>query len=344
MKRFISLFIQDLLVSYRSGQVLIIALLLMVMSALILFLPREIKVHNELILDTSPGTPLAAHLRGMGVGDGVVYTDEAVFRADLERQPGKVGVVFSGGPDAPVFEIITNSAISEANLRLLEVSLDHAILELRGVAQDAFLVEYLRPINPLPAFNVRFVPVILVFEVVLLGFLIAAVMMFQEKQESTLRAYRVSPAGAWTYILSKNALFLALSLAYGLPILLLAFGAEFNLPLTFLLLALSSLLMTTLSMAIAVFFNNLSEWFFAGVAILVLNSLPMISYGLPAFAPAWLTWLPSYSAVFATRDVLFNAATFGDILPTVIYLAALTVLTFAAAYTAIRYKLLKEGR
>ncbi len=344
MKRLASLFAQDLLISWRSGVVLIIVILLMVMSALILFLPREIRVHNELILDTSPDAALATHLRSLGLGDGVVYTDEAAFRADLARQPNKVGVVFSGGLDAPAFEIITNSAIPAANLGLLEASLERAILELRGAASDQFPVEYLRPVSPPPDFNIRFVPVILVFEVVLLGFLFAAVMMFQEKQEGTLRAYRVSPAGTWTYILSKNALFMVLSFAYGLPILLLAFGLDFNLPLMFLLIALSSLLMTTFSLAIAVFFNNLSEWFFAGVAILVLNALPMISFGLPAFAPAWLTWIPSYPVVFATRDVLFNAATFSDILPTVLYLSALTALAFAVAYAAIRFKLLKEGR
>jgi hypothetical protein len=344
MKRLASLFLQDLLISWRSGIVLIIVLLLTVMSALILFLPREITVHNELILDTSPGAPLAAYLRELGVGDGVVYTDEAAFRVDLERQPNKVGVVFSGGLDAPAFEIITNSAIPEANLRLLEASLDRAMLELRGTAQDTLPVGYLRLVSPSPAFNVRFVPVIIIFEVALLGFLIAAVMMFQEKQEGTLRAYRVSPAGAWEYILSKNALFVVLSFAYGSPLLFLAFGLDFDLPLLLLLIALSSLLMTTLSLAIAVFFNNLSEWFFAGVAILVLNSLPMISFGLPAFAPAWLTWIPSYPSVFAIRDVLFNGATFGDILPTTLYLTTLTVLAFAAAYVAIRFKLLKEGR
>jgi ABC-2 type transport system permease protein/fluoroquinolone transport system permease protein len=344
MKRFVSLFTQDLLISYRSGIVLIVGLLLLVMSALILFLPREIKVHNELILDASPGTPLAAYLRSMGVDEGVVYTDEAAFRADLERQPNKVGVVFSGGLDVPAFEIITNSAIPEANLGLLEASLDRAMLELRGTVQDSIPVEYLRPVSAPPAFNVRFVPVAIVFEVVLLGFMIVAVMMFQEKQEGTLRAYRVSPAGAWEYIFSKNALFVVLSFAYGLPLLFLAFGLGFNLPLMLVLIALSSLFMTTLSLAIAVFFNNLSEWFFAGVAILVLNSLPMISYGLPAFAPTWLTWIPSYPSVFAIRAVLFNGATFGDTLPTILYLTALTALALAAAYVAIRYKLLKEGR
>jgi hypothetical protein len=344
MKRIASLFMQDLLISYRSGHMLIIGLLLLVMSAMILFLPKEVKVHNEMILDASEGASFAAHLAGLGLGDGVLYTNEAAFRADLERQPNKVGVVFSGSLEAPAFEIITNSAVPTANLGLLEASLDRALLELRGTARDSLAVEYLRPVTSPPAFNVRFVPVVIVFEVVLLGFMVAAVMMFQEKQEATLRAYRVSPSGALNYILSKNALFLVISIAYGLPVLLVAFGLNINLPLMLLLIALSSLFMTTLSLAIAVFYRNLSEWFFVGVAILLINSLPIISYGLPSFAPAWLTWVPSYPTVFATRDVLFNGAGLADILPTVLYLAALTALAFLAAYAAIRYKLLKESR
>lgn len=344
MKRFASMFVQDLLISFRSGQVLVIALLLLIMAALILFLPKEVTAHAEMFLDTTPGTPLAGYLREMGLGEGVVYTDPSAFRADLARQPNKVGVVFSGSLDAPAFAIITNSAVTEANLGLLEASLDRAVLELRGEAQDRMPVTYLRPVTAPPAFNVRFVPVIIVFEVVLLGFLIAAVMMFQEKQEATLRAYWVSPAGALNYLLSKNALFLVLSLAYGLPVLLLAFGTRFNLPLMLLLIALSSLFMTTLSIAIAVFYRSLSEWFFAGVAVLIVNSLPMISYTLPSFAPAWLTWIPSFPTVFAARDVLFNGAGLAEILPTVLYLAALCAAAFLAAYAAIRFKLLKEGR
>ncbi len=344
MKRFASLFLQDLLISYRSGHVLIIGLLLLVMGAAVVFLPKEIKVHNELILDTAPGTPLANHLRSMGLDEGIVYTYEAAFRTDLERQPNKVGVIFSGGLDAPAFEIITNSAVPPANLGLLEASLDRAVLELRGTAQNSMPVEYLRPVTPPPAFNVRFLPVIIVFEVVLLGFLIAAVMMFQEKQEATIRAYRVSPSGALHYILSKNALFLVLSLAYGLPVLLLAFGLRFNLLLMLVLIGLSSLFMTTLSLTIAVFYRNLSEWFFVGVGILIINSLPIISFALPSFAPTWLTWIPSYPTVFATRDVLFHGAGLAEILPTVLYLAALSALALLAAYAAIRYRLLKEGR
>jgi hypothetical protein len=344
MKRFGSLFVQDLLIAYRSGQVLITGLLLAVMLALVLFLPRELKMHNELLLDASPGTPLAAYLDERNVPAGVVFTDESAFRAALEKQPNKVGVIFRGSVDEPAFEIITHNVIAEENIGLLRASLDQAVLELRGQAESTLGVRLLRQPSPAPAFNLNIIPVVLVFEVVLLGFFIAAVMTFQEKQEGVLRAYRVTPAGALAYLLSKNALFLLFSMAYGLPVLLLGFGLRANYPLLILLVALSSSLMTMFSMAVAVFFRNMSEWFFVGVAILVLNSLPMMAYALPSLAPNWMTWIPSYPAVFATRNVLFHGAGLAEIAPNLLYLAALNLLAFGAAYLAVQHKLLKEGR
>jgi ABC-2 type transport system permease protein/fluoroquinolone transport system permease protein len=347
MKRFVSMFQQDLLVAYRSGHVLITGLLLVIMLALIVFLPRELVVHNELVLDASAEGRLAAFLTQSGLGPDVVFSDENAFRSALARQPGKVGVIFTGSVDVPHFEIIITSAVPAQNLALLQASLERGVLEMRGTASSSLPVIYLRPQSGSLPLNLRLLPVVLVFEVVLLGFLIAAVMMFQEKQEATLRAYRVTPAGTLHYIAAKNALFITLSLAYGLPMLLLStwmFGLQLNYGLVLLLLVLSSSLMTMFSLAIAVFYRNLSEWFFVGVAVLMVNSLPIIAYGLPSFAPAWLTWIPSYPTVFATRDVLFYGAGLAEIQPTVLYLLALNLLAFGAAFVAIRYKLLKEGR
>jgi ABC-type multidrug transport system permease subunit len=344
MKRFISLFSQDLLLAYRSGHVFITILLLAVMLALVIFLPRELKVHNELLLDMAPGQPLAAYLKTQGLGEGVVYIDEAAFRADLDRQPNKIGVIFSGGVDAPHFEIITQNVIAEQNIGLLKASLDQAVLELRGSGGTYLPVKLLRQSAPPPPFNLNLVPIILVFEVVLLGFFIASVMIFQEKQEGTLRAYRVSPSGSLNYILSKSALFLVLSLLYGLPVLLVAFGTGINYPLVLLLLLLSSLLMTLFSIAVAVFFRNLSEWFFVGVAILLVNSIPMLAYAFPTFAPQWITWIPSYPAVFATRNVIFHGSGLAEISPTLWFLITVNLAALAAAYTAVRFKLLREGR
>jgi hypothetical protein len=344
MKRFSSLFLQDLLLAYRSGHVFITVAILAIMLILVMFLPPEFKVHNELVYDSSPGAPLAARLIEIGFPESGIFMEEAGFRAALEKQPGKIGVIFSGSVDAPHFELIAQNHISEKNIGLLRVSLDTLILQMQSAEAQAVEVELLRQLSPPPPLNLNIIPLVLVFEVVLLGFFIVAVMMFQEKQEGTLRAYRVSPSGALNYVSSKTALFLALSLGYGLPILLAGFGLNANYPVLISLLLLSSSLMTMFSLSVAVFFRNLSEWFFVGVAVLLVNGLPMLSYALPGLAPGWLSWIPSYPAVFATRNVLFHGAGFVETTPTLIYLLTLNGLAFGAAYLAVRMKLLKEGR
>jgi hypothetical protein len=215
---------------------------------------------------------------------------------------------------------------------------------MRGNQIQAIPVSLLREAAPPPPFNLNVIPIILVFEVVLLGFFISSIMMFQEKQEGTLLAYRVTPSGPLNYIFSKSALFLVLSLLYGVPILLVGFGFNANYPLLLLLIILSSLLMTLFSLAVAVFFRNLSEWFFIGVAILIINSIPMISYAYPSFGPSWITWIPSYPALFAVRNVLFHSAGFSDVSPDLLYLVVINGLAFIAAFLAVRYKLLREGR
>ena len=344
MKRFISMFTQDLILAYRSGLILVTGILLVVMLALVLFLPNQLKVHNEIILDISSGTILANYLAEQGVGEGVVYLDEQSFSIALRKQPNKVGVIFSGDLEYPAFEIITNSLVATENINLLKASLDRAILEMRGESKSSLPVVYLRNVSTPPAFNLKVVPIALVFEVVLLGFFFAAVMMFQEKQEATLKAYRVTPAGAWNYILSKNLLFIVLSVVYGLPLLLVGFGLSVNYGMLFLVIILTASMMTLLSLIIAVFFRNLSEWFFVGVAILVINSLPSISYAMPSFSPTWMTWIPSYPAVFAVRDVLFNQANWSHIQPAILLLVVLNLIGLMVAYLVVQNRLLKVGQ
>lgn len=344
MKRFFSMFMQDLILAYRSGLILVTGVLLVLMIALVLFLPRELKVHNEMILDQSKGTIPANYLNAQGVKEGVVYIDEQEFSEALQKQPNKIGVILSGDLENPAFEIITNSLIAAENINLLKASLERAILDLRGQSETSLPVVFLRNVSAPPAFNLKVVPIALVFEVVLLGFFFAAVMIFQEKQEATLKAYRVTPAGAWNYILSKNLLFIVLSLAYGIPLLLVGFGTSVNYGLLFLLLILTASMMTLLSLIIAVFFRNLSEWFFVGVAVLVINSLPSISYAMPSFSPRWMTWIPSYPAVFAVRDVLFNQANWAQIQPVIFLLVGLNLVSLVVAYLVVQSKLLKVGR
>jgi hypothetical protein len=344
MKRILNLFTQDLYLAYRNGHVLITVILLVAALLLIAFLPRSLKIHNELVLDTSPELVLNTYLRQQGLTGDIVFTDRAAFDAALEKNPNKLGIVFSGGLEQPRFEFIIRGVVAEQNLRLLQASLDAAIADLQGQAGMPVQVQYLREQTGEIPFNLMPLPVLLIFETVLLGFFIVAVMVFQEKSEGTLRAYRVTPSGTLAYILSKNLLFLVLSLAYGLIPVLFAFGLGINYLPLLLLLGLSSSLMTMFSLGVAAYYRNLTEWFFVGVALLLVNSLPIISYGMPTFAPGWLTWLPSYRGVFAVRDVLFSHAGLAQISPTLLYLFVLNLAALAFCYYAVRSQLMKGGR
>jgi hypothetical protein len=344
MRRIGSLILQDLILAYRSGIVLITGVVLAIMIALVLFLPEEINIQNEIYLDAAPGQNLAAYLSQVGVYPGIIYTDETEFRSDLEKQPTRIGIVFSGSLEDPHFEIITQTSTSPENIGLLTASLDLIALQMRSQEGMSLPVNLLRQPAPAPPFNLNMIPMMLVFEVVLLGFFFAPIMMFQEKQEGVLMAYRVTPSGALNYILSKSVLFLILGMLYGLPILLVGFGFQANYPLLLLLILLSTLLMTLFGITSAVFFRNLSEWFFIGVAILILNSIPMLSYGLPNFAPPWITWIPSYPTVFSIRNILFHGTGLGETASSLVYLLILTAVAFIAASTGVRYKLMREGR
>jgi ABC-2 type transport system permease protein/fluoroquinolone transport system permease protein len=344
MKRFLSLFVQDLVVTYRSGHVLITAIILAIVLALVAFLPRSVATHQELICDATPEQALIDYLLEQGYPRDLLFDSREDLAAALAKQPDKIGLVLAGDLAAPRVEIIVQATQAEENIRLLQASLDSVLAELRGDPPAGLpAVELLRaPASPVPL-NLNLIPIFLVFEVVFLGFFIVAVMVFQEKQEGTVRAYRVTPARTLAYVLSKTVLFAVLGLAYGGIVLVAAFGGSINYPPILAILVLSSSLITMLSLAVSVFFRDLSEWFFVGVGILLVSSLPMISYALPSFAPAWMTWLPTYPAVFAVRNVLFHGAGLANVAPALSYLLLLNLAAFGACLWAVERRLMKEG-
>ena len=179
-------------------------------------------------------------------------------------------------------------------------------------------------------------------EVLVLGFLFVAVFIFQEKSEGSIRAYRVSPGGTATYILAKTLVFMALGVVYGLGLVTAAMGFSVNYGALLLLIVLGVNLYTFLGISVAVFFRNISEWFFTGVLLLAINMAPLASLMFPMFSPRWLTWLPSYPVVFGLSEALFPSGR--SILPLAGLLAVENVLAYTLCYVLTRQKLMKEGR
>jgi ABC-2 type transport system permease protein/fluoroquinolone transport system permease protein len=201
----------------------------------------------------------------------------------------------------------------------------------------------LRPTAGKVPFNRGIVPLVITFDVVLLGFMFVAVMVFQEKQEGSIRAFRITPGRPLEYIISKASVNILLGLLYTFLLILVVTGIPDRLFLLVVVVILCSLLMTLTGLLLSVFFNNLSEFLFVAVFISALFTLPMISYFQPSFAPSYLQAIPAYPVLFGLREILFPTGNEALIASVIRTLTAETVIVAIAAYGAVQRKLMKEG-
>lgn len=342
MRRFARLLGQDLTLAWRNGHVAVVIAIALLMVALVIFLPEEISTGpSEYVLDTISGAPVRDALVELGAQADGLPAGRVEFDALMSEHTNATGVVIAGTLERPQIEIIQRTAMPEESINLLRATIDLVIRSVRSGSAPEIPVDRIRPQAESIPLNLSGVPVFLAFEVGILGFLLVAVFVFAEKQEGTIRAYRVTPGGLWPYIASKTAVFTLLAVAYGVVVVLVAVGFAANWFAILGLVVWASALMTVFGLGFAVWFDNLSHWFFPGLALLVLNMLPFFSYIYPVFNPGWVQVIPSYGLVFALREALFPTGESELITQTLVtglvWLAGAVV--FAAA--SVRTRLLK---
>lgn len=186
-------------------------------------------------------------------------------------------------------------------------------------------------------------PTMMAFEVAILGFLFIAVTMFQEKEEGTIRSYRVSPGTTFAYAFSKIAVWVVLSVLYGIICSLATVNLGINyLHLIGLVFAIS-LVLTSIGLIVAVFFNSMSDWFFPGVALLVVNMVPIMAVRTEGFDYSWLKIIPGYHAILGFTKLFENGvidnfwSVFGGLM-------IAGIVCFLLSTLVVQRKLMKEGR
>ena len=215
---------------------------------------------------------------------------EAVLRGDT------IGLVF--GEDGVT---ILHPGYSEKTLNIV-------MLELAQGSTAKVRLETLDTAAREVPFHLRFTPVFICFEALMVGFILGGALMLAEKQDGTVRALRVSPFGATKYVLAKTLLFSLIGTVYASLICLLTVGVSVNwgvfLPLSFF----GTAIFTMIGLAYTSPFRDMSGWFFSMVVLLSVNMLPVISYSSPAFTPFWMRLIPSYPILMAYRAAMFGGA------------------------------------
>lgn len=346
-RRFINLFMQDMMVAFRNYFHYVILFLAFVMIIVINFaIPNQVKLTpNEVFFDNSEEKVLEQYIKKQGISEDRIFNSREALENEVNKNNNSIGIVMEGNLDNPKFTVIHQGTESPEIINVLDATIEETLNILKGTVKTFnYHIEYLRPkSSPIP-FNKSVIPIMLLTEAIMLGFLLIAVMVFQEKEEGSVRAYRITPSGILEYILSKSCVNVLLALVYSVLVILFTIGPNANYPSILLIIALSSFLMTLVGLSVSVFFRNLQEFLFVGVFIIAVAGLPLMSYMNPSFSPNFFTWFPSYPVLFGIREVLFPTGKENFLTQLNLTLAVEGLLFLGISYWAVNKKIMKEGK
>lgn len=349
MRALWSLLRQDALLSWRNGLVLVTIITLVVIVALYwvlpFLLPQEIELGGgQVYMDATEDESAAAFLRIAGADDDALAVTREELLEQVEAEAGATGVIISGTRREPRFELVFANEPSVSLVRVAKANLRSLAAAISGSELGAPIrVQTIRPGSPSLAANESLIAVMIAFEVMILGFLFVAVVVFGEKREGSVYAYRVTPAGLLNYVVSKTLVFSIMSSVYGVILVLATVGFTGAVLRILPLLLLACSMMTLLGLAIAVFFKNISEWFVPGVVVLALNMLAILPYQIPTFSARVLTWLPGYAVIFSATEILFPSGKGGTLGEAYLTLAIWFAAAAAVALPAVNRAMMKEA-
>lgn len=347
MKGFVTLMKQDLLLAYRNGFLMVVLMMVALIAPLIDFaIPRDLKLGaEEYVLDLTDGKLITPLLTNQGIDSRLLLSSKEQLMSIIQQNQRAVGIVFQGTIDRPEVMVYHQGYEPPKAIRLLQPVGAEVWNQAAGLEQTTFhRVQTLRPETDKVPFHRSLIPFFIATDVTVVGFYLVAVMIFQEKTERTISAYRISPSGTWAYIMSKILTNVTLSVAYGALLLLFTMGTAVHYPSALLLCAAASFLITSVGLLVSVFFENLSEFIFVAVLITMILALPMVSYLFPSFKLNFFPLIPSYPVMFGMREILFPTGRTGYLVPMLFALTGEGLLATLLGYWAVNRRLMHEVR
>lgn len=184
-------------------------------------------------------------------------------------------------------------------------------------------------------------PLMLTLNCVLMGILVAAAYIVEDKKTNTIKALRVVPASIMDYLLAKVGAVLLTSLVSCLILAIPVMGGMPNYPLLLLTVLCGGFFTAAVGALIASFYSDMGKAFAAVYLVLMVLLVPAIAGLLPGWDPWWLRLIPSYFALQSMQDALTNRHALSVLLTCGGYLAAGALVLLLAKR---RYKAAGIGR
>lgn len=249
---------------------------------------------------------------------------------NVETNINSYGMVFKVKDDKPVVEYVLQGYENQKKKNLLTLPVSLAFNQ--GQPSDLRIERlYLKDptvFKDIP-FNLMMVPLLILFEPALIGFILIATMVLLEKEEGTIRAFATTPGRLSEFLASKVLFILLLSVLSVIIITVFTVGLLPSVGYLILVVAIGSIFFSSLGLLIASFFDNLTKSMLWIILINLVLTLPVISYFMPGFAPTWLKWIPTYPLQFAIKEAVFPTGNLDLIFSNSLILGLGSILVFS---------------
>lgn len=314
MNRLLVTLRKDLKTSLRSFYFYIELIMAVIIVAILLFVvPENFTTTQTVHMHVDADLPIdVSSLAGLSLQDEEAVTQivleesSQAVRAALAENREALGILISGQPPRLELEFVLQGYESDAIRNLIEKSVIASQLQQRPDAVDRITVTTLEePTESLPD-RVHILPILLVLNSAMIGLFVIASYVFMDKEDGTIRAFAVTPAHLWQYLLAKVIVMLMTGLATGFFTAYSVAGFQTSgLALAAILIA-SNLLGSVLGLFIASFFDTLTKSLGALYIVIMIMGFSAVPYMMPGFSPLYLRMLPAYPMFFAFREALLE--------------------------------------
>lgn len=310
MKGLIAIFLQDLISSLRSYFFVFNTIILIISAALIYLDSGEQPGTGIYVVNNSKSSILKEYLNNLYSKDSFLNSEEEVINKVRESE-SSIGYLFVDGINGLCVKYIHNERIGKQDLLLVEASIEsNYSLFLQKKGNKAALpiqVNILSEINSEVSLKENIIVIILTLQISVLGYLLIAVMIFNDKKEGYIKAYRITPGGVPIYIAGKLSVWILFTVLYGVLFIILTKGLDFQLVQwlkLIIVLFVSGMFFSLLGMGTAVYFNGIADWFIIALLLIVIILIPEFNYFDPFFSPVYIIWIPTYSELKVFKDIV----------------------------------------
>ena len=313
MMKLYATFLKDMKMAFRSFYIYIEVIMALIFVAVLIFaVPENFTPQNNIYLHVQAEDQMRSKIMSMletdemqGMNLHLLDSAQAV-REQLVENRDASGLLIGQKNGQLTFEFVLQGYESSQVRSILEKSfLAEQTRLVPGFIDQTTVTTLAQPAEKLPD-RINLLPIFLVLNSALIGLFIIASYIFIDKDEGTIRAYAVTPARIWQYLLSKVGMMLVTGLITGLLTVMAVAGSRVHVFHFIIFMAACNIFGSALGLLIASFFDSMTKslgWLYI---VIIIMSFASISYMMPSFSPLLIRMLPAYPMLFAFRQTLLT--------------------------------------